>query len=353
VKAAAPQAPTTAQVTAKSGAKTAARAKTASPASSSTSATGFDRILARAVATGRETPGANAGAAARQPAPGVVVPEQTAETARKGASNRTTARTPARARADDGTATERTGAEAPRTASPVGTAAATAAAHAASAAASTATAATVAPAKQAEPRIHVIDLRKKPGTSGDPEAMTTARKASPEKADAAGPATKPFAERLAAAEPKPAAAAPARATPLERLREMTGSDLVKTAGLVVRDGGGEIRLTLKPESLGSVRIRLSLEDGKVEGRIVVDTPEARLAFEAGIEGLTRALQADGFQTGALQVSVSGGNANDSRQAAGLLGDTIAAARLRATDGLSAEDAIVSGWTGDGLVNVYA
>ena len=39
--------------------------------------------------------------------------------------------------------------------------------------------------------------------------------------------------------------------------------------------------------------------------------------------------------------------------AGLLGDTIAAARLRATDGLSAEAAIVYGWTGDGRVNVYA
>ncbi len=53
--------------------------------------------------------------------------------------------------------------------------------------------------------------------------------------------------------------------------------------------------------------------------------------------------------------MSGGNANDHRQAAGLLGDDIAGARLRALDGLPAEAAIVSGWTGDGdgLVNVYA
>jgi flagellar hook-length control protein FliK len=348
VKAAAPQAPQITQA-AKSG-KSAARAKTASPTSSSATA-GFDRILARAVARGRESPGANAGAAVRQPAPVAVVPEQAAETARKGGANRTTARTPARGRADDGTAAERTGAEALRTVPPVGNAAAAAVVQAVSAPAAGAVTATAAPAKQAEPKIQVIDLRKKAGTSGMPEAARNAQKSPMEKTDA--PAVKPFAERLATVEPKPAPAAPARATPLERLREMTGSDLVKTAGLVVRDGGGEIRLTLKPESLGSVRIRLSLEDGKVEGRIVVDTPEARQAFEAGIEGLTRALQADGFQTGALQVSVSGGNANDSRQAAGLLGDTIAAARLRAADGLPSEAAIVSGWTGDGLVNVYA
>jgi len=130
---------------------------------------------------------------------------------------------------------------------------------------------------------------------------------------------------------------------------------VRTVGLVVRDGGGEIRLTLKPESLGSVRIRLSLEDGKIEGRIVVDTPEARQAFEAGIDSLTRALQADGFQTGSLEVSVSGGNANDSRQASGLLGDTIGGARLRAPDGALPAAVPTAGWVDgvDGLVNVFA
>jgi flagellar hook-length control protein FliK len=136
---------------------------------------------------------------------------------------------------------------------------------------------------------------------------------------------------------------------------MTGADLVRTAGLVVRDGGGEIRLMLKPESLGSVRIRLSLEDGMVEGRIIVDTAEARQAFEAGLDSLTRALHADGFQTGSLSVSVSGGGANDSRQAAGLLGDTITGARLRAPDEALQAAAPPAGWMagGDSLVNLFA
>lgn len=345
MKAAAPQAPQATHVTVKNGAKTAARAKTA-PA-----VVVFDRILARAVARGRETPAASSATAAssiRQPVPVATGPEQGAETARKGVANRTTARMPARGRTRDGSGAEQTGAEVPRTALSVGIAAATVAVQ--TAAAAVPAAARAAPAK---PMIQVIDLRKKGIAAEVSEATRATQKASPEKTDT--PGTKPFAERITAAESKPAVAAPARATPLERLREMTGADLVKTAGLVVRDGGGEIRLTLKPESLGSVRIRLSLEDGKVEGRIVVDTPEARRAFEAGIDSLVRALQADGFQTGALQVSVSGGNANDSRQAAGLLGDAIAGARLRATDDLPAGSAVVSGWTGDGdgLVNVYA
>ena len=338
MKAAAPQAPQTTRA-AKSG-KTAARAKVA-PA-----AAGFDRALARAVAAKTTAP---ARSAIPQPLPPLAGLEQTADTLRTKSPGRIGAKPQARGRADEAQAAERTGAEALRTLSAAGTAAAS------SAAAPAQSTAAVPMAKRTEPRIQVVDLRKKAAGAEAPDTARNGGKASAEKVEGTNPPAKQFAERLAAAEPKPAVAAPARATPLERLREMTGSDIVKTAGLIVRDGGGEIRLTLKPESLGSVRIRLRLEDGKVEGRIVVDTPEARRVFEAGIDGLTRALQADGFQTGALQVSVSGGNANDHRQAAGLLGDDIAGARLRAMDGLSAEAAIVSGWTGDGdgLVNVYA
>jgi hypothetical protein len=210
-------------------------------------------------------------------------------------------------------------------------------------------------ARRTEPRVQVVDLRKKSAAADAPESARSEPKTRTEKADGSPSAVEPFAERLAAAETNGKAAAPPRATPLERIREMTGSDLVRTAGLVVRDGGGEIRLTLKPESLGSVRIRLSVEDGKVEGRIIVDTPEARQAFEAGLDSLTRALAADGFRTGSLQVSVSGGNANDSRQAAGLLGDTIAGARLRVSDEALQAAVLPAGWTGggDGLVNVFA
>ncbi len=201
----------------------------------------------------------------------------------------------------------------------------------------------------------MVDLRKKSAAADALDSVRVGSKTQTEKGDGVVPVAKAFADRLAAAESPQKTTAPARATPLERIREMTGADLVRTAGLVVRDGGGEIRLTLKPESLGSVRIRLSLADGMVEGRIIVDTPEARQAFEAGLDSLTRALHADGFQTGSLSVSVSGGNANDSRQAAGLLGDTITGARLRASDEALQAAVPPVGWTGngDGLVNVFA
>jgi flagellar hook-length control protein FliK len=339
VKAAAPQAPGSTHTTANTSAKgRAAPAKT-------TGAAVFAGVLAKAVAANGTV---SARTAVRIPAAGAAAQNGKTGAQRANASGRDATRTAGQRRADERTTAEHAAGRTAAAMLPHAAAPATLAAE-------PRTSSAAAVAQRPEPRVQVVDLRKKSAAADGPETVRSGAKAQSEKGDGAVTVAKPFAERLAAAESPQKAAAPARATPLERIREMTGADLVRTAGLVVRDGGGEIRLTLKPESLGSVRIRLSLEDGMVEGRIIVDTPEARQAFEAGLDSLTRALHADGFQTGSLSVSVSGGNANDSRQAAGLLGDTITGARLRASDEALQAAVTPVGWTGggDGLVNVFA
>jgi flagellar hook-length control protein FliK len=343
VKAAAPQAPGSTHTTAQTSAK--GRAASAKPAG----AAAFAGVLAQAVAAnGRLAPATSARTAVRTPVASSALHNGNAGSTRAKAAGRDAARAAGQRRADERTAAEQT----------VGRTAAAALHPAAPAVVSPSdprTAGAAAAARRAEPRVQVVDLRKK-STAADPPDASRARSAGPsEKGEGSSPTAKPFSEQLGAAEAPSKPTAPARATPLERILEMNGADLVRTAGLVVRDGGGEIRLTLKPESLGSVRIRLSLEDGMVEGRIIVDTPEARQAFEAGLDELTRALHADGFQTGSLSVSVSGGNTNDSRQAAGLLGDTITGARLRASDEALQAAVPPAGWIGggDGLVNVFA
>ena len=334
MKAAAPQAPVSTNTTPKTG------AKGRSASAKSAGAGAFAGFLAKAVSAKDAASAAPARSAARLPALGGQGRRPGAAAGKASGRQR---------RSDEASAAERTHADAATGRSPA------AVAPAGTPSAAPRTAGPAASARSTEPRLQVADLRRKPSGADGADAGRSLPKTPAEKTDGFPAAAKPFIERLAAAETNGNASAPARATPLARIREMSGSDLVRTVGLVVRDGGGEIRLTLKPESLGSVRIRLSLEDGRIEGRIVVDTPEARQAFEAGIDGLTRALQADGFQTGSLQVSVSGGNAGDSRQAAGLLGDTIAAARLRASDEALEAAVPAAGWAGggDGLVNVFA
>ena len=89
---------------------------------------------------------------------------------------------------------------------------------------------------------------------------------------------------------------------------MAGSELVRASHLVLKDGGGEIRLVLKPESLGSIRVRMNLVDNSIEGRIIVDSSAIKHVLDGSVDALRRALTAEGFQMGSLQVSVGGQDA---------------------------------------------
>ena len=90
----------------------------------------------------------------------------------------------------------------------------------------------------------------------------------------------------------------------QRFQERFVPEVVKQTGIILKDGGaGEIRLVLKPENLGSVRIRLSLSESSLEGRIVVDNNSVKELVESSLDSLRNALRQEGFQTASLEVSV--------------------------------------------------
>ena len=175
-----------------------------------------------------------------------------------------------------------------------------------------AVAAAASPHRQ-EPLVRIVDLRR-PHKGAAVDAHSD-RKSEPAPnplsdrdpsggvARSAGP-SRAFADTLRS-DPAPAAAPP---SPLDRLREMAGTELVRASTMVLKDGGGEIRLVLKPESLGSVRVRMNLVDNHIEGRIIVDSAAVKHVFDGSVDALRRALTADGFQMGSLQVSVGGQDA---------------------------------------------
>ena len=68
-------------------------------------------------------------------------------------------------------------------------------------------------------------------------------------------------------------------------------------------------MILKPDSLGSVRVRMNLVDNVIEGKIIVDSSAVKQVMDGSIDALRRALTAEGFQTASLQVSVGGQNAD--------------------------------------------
>jgi len=102
----------------------------------------------------------------------------------------------------------------------------------------------------------------------------------------------------------------------ERLRDAWNGEIVQSAHIVLKDGdAGTIRLRLRPESLGNVKIELNLSENNISGRIVVESDEAKSAFERNMNALTDAFKQGGFDSAKLEVSVGGGSGGDARSGA--------------------------------------
>jgi flagellar hook-length control protein FliK len=73
--------------------------------------------------------------------------------------------------------------------------------------------------------------------------------------------------------------------------------------MVLKDGGeGLIRLSLKPESLGNVKIRLELSENKIAGHIIVENSDALRAFERELPVLEAAFKDSGFSGASLELA---------------------------------------------------
>lgn len=90
------------------------------------------------------------------------------------------------------------------------------------------------------------------------------------------------------------------------LREQDNDGIIRRARVILRDHNeGELRLHLKPEGLGDVRIRMELNEKRVGMRVLVENSSVRDVFEANLSELQAAFEADGFETGTFSVSVEG------------------------------------------------
>jgi flagellar hook-length control protein FliK len=89
------------------------------------------------------------------------------------------------------------------------------------------------------------------------------------------------------------------------LHQNLNNDIVRHASVILRDSSeGIIRLALKPESLGNVKIRLEMAENKITGRIVVETEEVLRAFEKEITSLEKAFVESGFEGANMEMSLA-------------------------------------------------
>jgi flagellar hook-length control protein FliK len=111
-------------------------------------------------------------------------------------------------------------------------------------------------------------------------------------------------DRSQALDARQASDLPKSAPSLKTFQERFVPEVLRHTGIILKEGGsGEIRLLLRPEGLGSVRIRLALSETSLEGRIVVENSTVKDLMDGSLEHLKQALREGGFQTASLEVAV--------------------------------------------------
>jgi flagellar hook-length control protein FliK len=84
-----------------------------------------------------------------------------------------------------------------------------------------------------------------------------------------------------------------------------GYNILREAQIIARSGGeGTIKLSLKPETLGNVKIRLEMAENKITGRILVESPEALRAFSRELPVLEQSFRDSGFNGASLELSLA-------------------------------------------------
>jgi hypothetical protein len=103
-----------------------------------------------------------------------------------------------------------------------------------------------------------------------------------------------------------------RETAAGSLRNGVFDQIVQRAVVQVANERGEIRIDLKPEFLGRVRMQILAENQQLSVRILTELPAARDLIETGLQQLRSDLQSHGLQVERLEVAM----ANDHRQQGG-------------------------------------
>jgi flagellar protein FlbC len=88
--------------------------------------------------------------------------------------------------------------------------------------------------------------------------------------------------------------------------QQNAPEFVKAGSIVLKDNNqGTINLILHPESLGNVKISLSLSDKVIAGQITVQSQEAYNAFKESIDSIKQAFAQNGFETAGFNLNFAG------------------------------------------------
>ena len=102
---------------------------------------------------------------------------------------------------------------------------------------------------------------------------------------------------------------------IRELKDQGGAEILREAKILVKDGqSGEIKLVLRPQELGTVKINLILENKHIVGRIFVENNIVKEALQTAFGDLKEVFAQQGMELGALDVFVSQESREDFWQA---------------------------------------
>ncbi len=88
-----------------------------------------------------------------------------------------------------------------------------------------------------------------------------------------------------------------------KLDNQSGNEIVQQVKLLLnRAESGEIRINLKPDSLGRVRVNIQMENNRLSGRVLVESAAARNAFRSSLDNLQAKLIESGFNDADLTLT---------------------------------------------------
>ena len=102
---------------------------------------------------------------------------------------------------------------------------------------------------------------------------------------------------------------------IRELKDQGSAEILREAKILVKDGqSGEIKLVLRPQELGTVKINLILENKHIVGRIFVENNIVKEALQTAFGDLKEVFAQQGMELGALDVFVSQESREDFWQA---------------------------------------
>lgn len=80
-------------------------------------------------------------------------------------------------------------------------------------------------------------------------------------------------------------------------------DLIKNAQLMVKRGGGEMKVEMTPEGMGKVQLKVAVENGQVSVQMLTESDQAKRLLEKGMSELRTTLAASDLKLETMRVDV--------------------------------------------------